>query len=80
MNTNLDVSIHNKFEFELREAVTGVLKQSCVAYNIVLDAMWSKLVNRTAFLYAHTLWYRYWRIKRSSYSSFYTSWQQGYFY
>ena len=45
MKFNSKVDIHNKFKIEVRNAQTGELKQEAFAYNIVLDAMWSRLVN-----------------------------------
>ena len=43
------VGIHNKFVFEVRDAKTNELKQEAVAYNIVLDNMYTRLCNRQAF-------------------------------
>ena len=44
-----NVSIHNKFDIEVRDAITGELKQEVTAYNIVLNAMWSRLVNFNSY-------------------------------
>ena len=34
---NIDLRARNKFEFELRDGATGELKQTAVAYNIIVD-------------------------------------------
>ena len=44
-----NVSIHNKFDIEVRDAITGELKQEVTAYNIVLNAMWTRLVNFNSY-------------------------------
>ena len=49
MKVTQNVSIHNKFDIEVRDFITGELKQEVTAYNIVLNAMWSRLVNLTAY-------------------------------
>ena len=37
MNFNQKAVIHNRFDVEVRDAKTGELKQTAVAYNIILD-------------------------------------------
>ena len=49
MKVTQNVSIHNKFDIEVRDFITGELKQKVTAYNIVLNAMWSRLVNLTTY-------------------------------
>jgi hypothetical protein len=44
-----NVSIHNKFDIEVRNAITGELKQEVTAYNIVLNSMWTRLVNFNSY-------------------------------
>ena len=43
MQVNQDVNIHNRFDIEVRDSITGKLKQKAVAYNIVLDQMYTRL-------------------------------------
>ena len=45
MKVEQNISIHNRFDIEVRDAVTGELKQRLYAKNIVLDTMWTRLVN-----------------------------------
>ena len=54
LNLKAGVSIHNKFEIEVRNKDTGELKQKGYAYNIVLNTMWSRLINfQTYFTNIH---------------------------
>ena len=41
MKIDVGIKLHNKFEFELRDSETGVLKQKEVAYNIILDGFFT---------------------------------------
>lgn len=51
---NQNINIHNKFEFEVRDAKTGRLKQTAVSYNIILNQCFTRLVNRSSkFGYMH---------------------------
>ena len=43
MQVNQNVKIHNRFDIEVRDGVTGELKKEAVAYNIVLDQMYTRL-------------------------------------
>ena len=43
MKFNANVSIHNRFDIEVRDAITGELKQEAKAYNLVLDKMYTQL-------------------------------------
>lgn len=52
MFAGLKVNLHNKFDVEVRDAITGELKQKATSYNIVLTAMYSRLVNRQTFMSA----------------------------
>ena len=52
MNVQAKVNIHNRFDIEVRDAVTGELKQKAEAYNIVLDAMYSRLCAGNSYFYA----------------------------
>ena len=49
MKAIIGANIHNKFEFELRDAVTGELKQSHTTYNIVLNNMFNRLCSMASF-------------------------------
>ena len=49
MKVTQDINIHNKFDIEVRDALTGKLKQEVTAYNIVLNAMWTRLVNFSSY-------------------------------
>lgn len=37
-------SIHNRFDIEVRDAITGELKQRARAYNLICDALWDRLL------------------------------------
>ena len=43
MHVNQDVNIHNRFDIEVRDSITGELKQKAIAYNIVLNQMYTRL-------------------------------------
>lgn len=43
------VNIHNRFDIEVRDAVTGELKNSAVAYNIVLNQMYTRLCGGSTY-------------------------------
>ena len=47
MKTN--INIHNRFDFELRDAVTGELKQKAKAENIVLNRMYERLCSMNSY-------------------------------
>ncbi len=47
MQLKMPVNIHNKFDFEVTDATTGVMKQRVTAYNVVLDNYFTKLLNNT---------------------------------
>jgi hypothetical protein len=49
MDRKIGVLLHNKFDFELRDAKTNELKQRCTAYNIILDQMFTRLCNLQTF-------------------------------
>lgn len=51
---NQNIQIHNKFEFEVRDSLTGKLRQTAVSYNIVLGQCFTRLINRSSkFGYMH---------------------------
>lgn len=52
MEAGIKVGLHNRFDIEVRDAKTNKLKETATAYNIVLNAMWSRLVNRQSFMSA----------------------------
>ena len=41
----MNLSVHNHFDVELRDAKTGNIKQRCTAYNTVLDNLYNKWCN-----------------------------------
>ena len=41
----MNLSVHNHFDIELRDAKTGEVKQRCTAYNMVLDNLYNKWCN-----------------------------------
>lgn len=43
MEINNKINIHNRFDIEVRDKNTGELKQKAVAYNIVLNQMYTRL-------------------------------------
>ena len=49
MDYCINTNIHNKFELEVLDVVTGKLKQKCVAYNILLDSIYDRLCNLALF-------------------------------
>ncbi len=40
---DLRASIHNRFDVEVRDAVTGELKQQARGYNVICDTLWDRL-------------------------------------
>lgn len=52
---DLRASIHNRFDIEVVDAKTGEIKNKAVAYNIICDQLWTKLLssNPTYFNYIH---------------------------
>ncbi|HZK44363.1 MAG TPA: hypothetical protein VFC73_08810 [Syntrophomonadaceae bacterium] len=54
LNTELKTNIHNKFKIEVRNVVTKEIKQEGFAENIVLDRMYTRLMNFNPFFtYIH---------------------------
>ncbi len=49
MKAEAKCTIHNRFDIEVRDSITGELKQSAQAFNIVLDQMYTRLCNLTTF-------------------------------
>jgi hypothetical protein len=49
MNIEQKVNLHNRFDIEVRDAVTGDLKQEATAYNIVLDQMYTRLCGGSTY-------------------------------
>lgn len=52
MEAGIKIGLHNRFDIEVRDAITGELKNQATAYNIVLDALWTRLLARRAFMSA----------------------------
>lgn len=42
---DLRASIHNRFDVEVRDAITGELKQQARGYNVICDTLWDRLFN-----------------------------------
>jgi len=55
MQLEKKLAIHNRFDFEVRDAKTGRIKQRAYAENIILDALWSKVLSASPdyFAYIH---------------------------
>lgn len=49
MEGGVFLSLHNKFDFELRDSETGELKQKGVAYNSILSSLWYQALNFLPF-------------------------------
>lgn len=41
-----NVKLHNRFDFEVIDAITGEVKQRATSYNIVLNTLYTRLINR----------------------------------
>lgn len=46
---SINTGIHNKFEVEVIDSITGKIKERRVGYNTLCNSIWSALVNRTAY-------------------------------
>ncbi|HBL84509.1 MAG: hypothetical protein A2Y17_06415 [Clostridiales bacterium GWF2_38_85] len=54
MHNTITPKVHNRFDIEVTDAVTGKVKQKVTSYNIVLDQFFTKLLSRAAKLgYIH---------------------------
>ena len=49
MKAKTSVTLHNKFEIEVRDCRTGEIKQKAEAYNMVLDNMWTRLCGGSTY-------------------------------
>ena len=49
MHIEQKVTIHNRFDLEVRDAKTGELKQKATGFNIVLDQMWTRLCGGSSY-------------------------------
>jgi len=49
MKVETAITLHNRFDVEVRDALSGELKQQAKAYNIVLDQMWTRLCAGNAY-------------------------------
>jgi len=45
----MDIGIHNRFDIVVTDAITGEVKQHVTSYNIILTALYTRLVGRLAF-------------------------------
>lgn len=51
-NIVLENKLHNRFDIEVRDAVTGEMKQKAQAFNIILDQFWTRLfANQSVYDY-----------------------------
>lgn len=41
---SVNVGLHNRFDIEVRDAVTGELRQRARAFNVICDTLWDKLL------------------------------------
>ncbi len=46
---NINCSIHNRFDIEVCDALTGAVKQTAQAENIVLNQLWTRLLTPAAY-------------------------------
>lgn len=54
MNIKIGSKIHNRFDIEVRDKITGDLKQKGQAENIILDRIYTRLCNfNSYFSYIH---------------------------
>ena len=54
MERIINPKVHNRFDIELADAVTGEVKQRVTSYNIVLDQFFTRLIGRASKLgYIH---------------------------
>ena len=50
MERELQTVLHNRFDFEVADAVTGEVKQRATSYNIILDNFFTRLLGRSSKL------------------------------
>jgi hypothetical protein len=48
LDLKIPITIHNKFEIEIKNAESGDVTQKAIAYNVVLDQYFSNLINNAA--------------------------------
>lgn len=53
MKIERKMNIHNRFDIEVKDSVTGEVKQRAYAENIILDALWTKLFGTTSAYFAY---------------------------
>lgn len=49
INVDLRANIHNRFDVEVIDAVTGKVKQTAVGHNIILNQLWNRLFTPTGY-------------------------------
>lgn len=49
VNLDFNAKIHNRFDIEVRDAKTGELKQQAQAFNVICDALWTRLFNKQSW-------------------------------
>ncbi len=49
MNLKNKVNIHNRFDIEIKDSITGELKKSITSYNIVLNQMYTRLCGGSSY-------------------------------
>lgn len=56
---DLRASIHNRFDVEVRDAVTGELKQQARGYNVICDKLWDRLFNASGTTWSPQKYFSY---------------------
>lgn len=54
VNVPIQASIHNRFDIELVDATTGIVKEKATAFNVICEGLWERLLTpATYFNYIH---------------------------
>lgn len=49
VNIDFNAKIHNRFDIEVRDAKTGELKQQAQAFNVICNALWTRLLSGNSY-------------------------------
>lgn len=49
VNLDFNAKIHNRFDIEVHDAKTGEVKQRAQAFNVICDALWTRLLSGNAY-------------------------------
>ena len=49
IKANMDCSIHNRFDIEVVDSITGEVKQTAQAENVILNQLWTRLLSPNAY-------------------------------